>query len=213
MQKKPGTENQALQFLLDNKDVFDLISRQKPTSGFESAVRRLLGVSPAGKTTRVGGSDFIVSRVEHNRVSFLPELWRHEFDKMETIWSGCERWWIGYPLIVWIELQSGSGGAAGFLKLVSEVGPLADHDMRKDIIGAIKASAFANGFERIHFQAGASDKGRLYSRFLRQNSIAINDMRSSEEIEKKFAQLLAGFKPEFEMVASVIQQFVASSKA
>jgi len=69
-------------------------------------------------------------------------------------------------------------------------------------------AASAKGLERIQFPAGASDKGRLYSRFLRKNSIAVNDIGDTGEIETKFVQLIADFGPEFELVASVIPEFL-----
>jgi hypothetical protein len=41
----------------------------------------------------------------------------------------------------------------------------------------------------------------------------LNDIRNAEEIEKKLVQLLAGFEPEFELVASIIPQFLSLSGA
>ncbi|MNT60802.1 hypothetical protein D3C86_1918760 [compost metagenome] len=72
-------------------------------------------------------------------------------------------------------------------------------------------AASAQGMERIQFPVGASDKGRLYSRFLRENSITVSDVRNADEIEKKFVELIAGFEPEFELVSSVIPNFTRAN--
>jgi hypothetical protein len=71
--------------------------------------------------------------------------------------NGRKNWWAGYPFIVWIEIRAGDDGATGYLRLNAEVGPISDQRARKGIIEAIKAAVSASTFERIHFEAGASD--------------------------------------------------------
>ena len=61
--------------------------------------------------------------------------------------------------------------------------------------------------ERIQFQTGASDEGRLYSRFFRKNSIVVNDVHDTDELERKLKQLISNFTPEFELVTKVIRNF------
>ncbi|WP_296438095.1 hypothetical protein [Rhizobium sp. 60-20] len=202
-------ENLARQFYRDQKKVLDLIRKPSSRSGFDPAIHRLFGNDPKqGKMVRIGNRDYRYSSLAKNLVSFLPARWHEELDKTKGTWSGCANWWAGYPFIAWVEIRVGDDGTTGYLKLDAEVGPISGHRIRKGIIDAIKVAASAKGLERIQFPAGASDKGRLYSRFLRKNSIAVNDIGDTGEIETKFVQLIADFGPEFELVASVIPEFL-----
>ncbi|NSX87680.1 hypothetical protein G6L86_18920 [Agrobacterium tumefaciens] len=202
------THELARQLFRDQKKVLDLIKRDRPDSGFATAVFRLFGDKPErGKTVRIGKHEFDYSSHEKSLVSFLPARWREELDKTKGAWSGCENWWAGYPLIAWVEIRAADDGTTAHLKLHAEVGPVSDHKVRQGIIEAIRMAASAKGMERIQFPVGASDKGRLYSRFLRENPITVSDIRNADEIEKKFVELIAGFEPEFELVSSVIPKF------
>src|SRR5690606_19234673 len=120
--------------------------------------------------------------------------WQEELDK--TAWLGCENWWAGYPLIAWVEIQISDDGTGGHLRLHAEVGPVSDHKIRKGIIEAIKAAASVKGLKRVQFPAGASRKGCLYSRFLRENSVVVNNIGNPDEIERKFLEIIADFEPE-----------------
>ncbi|MGF6178858.1 hypothetical protein [Ensifer sp. 4252] len=192
--------------------VLDLVREHGTDSGFELAVHRLFGDNDERETmVRIGSSDFVYFRLAKSHVSFLPTKWQQGLNKTQGKWRGCENWWAGYPLIVWAELRTGDNGITGHLKLNAEVGPIADHKFRKTMIDAIKAAASGKGLDRIEFPAGASDKGRLYSRFLRKNTIALNDTRDADEMSKKLAELIAEFEPEFELVASVIAQLPCSN--
>ncbi|MQB37219.1 hypothetical protein DXT97_10460 [Agrobacterium tumefaciens] len=206
------THDLAQQLFRDQKEVLDLIKRDRLDSGFAVAVFRLFGDKPErGKTVRIGKHEFKYSSHEKSLVSFLPARWREELDKTQDAWSGCENWWAGYPLIAWVEIRASNDGTAAHLKLHAEVGPVSDYKVRKGIIEAIRAAASAKGLERIQFPVGASDKGRLYSRFLRENSIAVGDIRNADEIEKRFLELIAGFEPEFELVSSVIPKLPSAN--
>ncbi|XOK10750.1 hypothetical protein ACI6PO_10550 [Agrobacterium tumefaciens] len=202
------THDLARQLFRDQKKMLDLIKRDRPESGFATAVFRLFGDRPKrGKTVRIGKHEFQYSSHEKSLVSFLPARWHEELDKTKGAWSGCENWWAGYPLIGWVEMRASDDGTTAHLKLHAEVGPVSDHKFRKGIIEAIRVTASEKGLERIQFPVGASDKGRLYSRFLRENSIAISDSRNADEIAKRFTELIASFEPEFELVSSVIPKF------
>ncbi|UXT41641.1 hypothetical protein FY137_10770 [Agrobacterium tumefaciens] len=202
------THDLARQLVRDQKKMLDLIKRDRPESGFATAVFRLFGDRPKrGKTIRIGKHEFQYSSHEKSLVSFLPARWHEELDKTKEAWSGCENWWAGYPLIAWVEIRASDDGTTAHLKLHAEVGPVSDHKLRKGIIEAIRVAASAKGLERIQFPVGASDKVRLYSRFLRGNSIAVSDVRNADEIEKKFVELVACFEPEIELVANTIPKF------
>lgn len=206
------THDLARQLFRDQKKVLDLIKRDRPGSGFATAVFRLFGDKPErGKTVRIGKHEFNYSSHEKSLVSFLPARWREELDKTKGAWSGCENWWAGYPLIAWVEIRAADDGTTAHLKLHAEVGPVSDHKVRQGIIEAIRMAASAKGMERIQFPVGASDKGRLYSRFLRENPITVSDIRNADEIEKKFVEVIAGFEPEFELVSSIIPNFTSAN--
>ncbi|RAL95200.1 hypothetical protein [Agrobacterium sp. MS2] len=208
--RRSETENLARQLYRDQRNVLDLIREPRAGLGFEPAVHRLFGDNPEqGKIVRIGNREFKYSSRAKNLVSFLPARWHEELDKTKDAWLGCENWWAGYPLIVWVEIRTSDDGTTGHLTLNAEVGPVSNHKVRKGIIEAIKVAASGNGLERIQFPAGASDKGRLYSRFLWKNKIAVNDIRSTDEMERRFAELVVGFEPEFDMIASVIPQFLS----
>lgn len=207
-------EKLARQFFRDNKKVLDLITERSSDSGFAPAVHRLFGDNPErGKSVRIGNRKFIHTSIAKNLVSFLPARWHEELDKTKSTWPGCENWWAGYPFISWVEKRDGDEGTKGYLRLHAEVGPISNHQVRKGIIEAITVTASAKGLRRIRFPVGASDEGRLYSRFLRQNSTAVNDIRDTHEIERKFVQLVADFEMEFELVATVIPQFLRLNDA
>lgn len=202
------THDLARQLFRDQRKVLDLIKKDRSGSGFATAVFRLFGDKPErGKTVRIGKHELKYSSHEKSLVSFLPAQWREELDKTKGAWSDCENWWAGYPLIAWVEIRASDDGTTAHLKLHAEVGPVSNHKVRKGIIEAIREAAYAKGLERIQFPVGASDKGRLYSRFLRENSIAVSDSRNADEIAKRFTELIAGFEPEFELVSSVIPKF------
>lgn len=201
-------ENLARELYRDQKTALGLVKALRVGSGFEPAADRLFGVSPQrGKAVRIGNRDFKYSSRTKNLVSFLPARWHDELHKAEGAWSGCENWWAGYPLIVWVEMRASDDGTSGDLRLTAEVGPVSNHKLRKGIIDAIRMAASAKSLERIQFPAGATDKGRLYSRFFRDNSITVSDIRSTDEIERKLVQLIGGFEPEIELVASAVPLF------
>lgn len=192
----------------DQKKTLDLVRQKSPVSGFDAAIRRLFGDNPdRGKTVRIGSQRFKYAGNAKNLVSFLPVRWAEEPGTKEGTWHGCENWWAGYPLIAVMELRVSDDGVAGLLRLNAEVGPVSDKEVRKGIIEVIQSAATMKGAERIQFQADALDERCLYSRFLRGNSIALNDIRDVNELERKFKELVASFEPEFELIAGVVPLF------
>jgi len=212
--KNSEMEQLARQLYQSHKRQLDLLTSHRSESAFQLSVHRLFGGSPTQeKTVRLGKNELKYSNHTKTNLSFLPTAWQEELEKVRGTWPGCEKWWAGYPFIAWVEIKTSDDGTTGYLKLNAEVGPISNHKARKGIIKAIAAAATAAGLGRIRFPEGASDKGRLYSRFLQEGSVALNDIRNAEEIENKLVQLLAGFEPEFELVASIIPQFLSLSGA
>lgn len=190
----------------DNKKTFDLLSEKQTPIGLAPAVKRLFGDAPhPGKPIRLGGIKVQYSSHTENRLRFLPNLWTEELAKTRRLWSGCEKWWAGYPFIAWIELSS-ADGVKGQLTLSAELGPLADHELRVAFIDAITTAASQQDLERIKFPKGSTEKGRLYSQFFRKSALAVSEIRDSSEIERTMTSLAANFRPEFEVVASAIEK-------
>ena len=206
--ERSGTESLAREFFRNQKKVLDLIRARSDVSGFQPAVHRLFGDKPdRRKTIKVGSRLLFFSSLAANRVSFLPARWQEELDKIQAGWPGCENWWAGYPLITWIETRASDNGTTE-LKLNAEVGPVSDYKLRNDIIGSIRSAAAAQGLERIRFPAGSTDQGRLYSRFFVKNSVTLNDVRKTDQVERKIVHILNEFGSEFDLVASVLRQFL-----
>jgi hypothetical protein len=163
------------------------------------------GESAREKPVRLGNNHFVYFGLAKGSASFLPERWHQELHKVQNLWQGCERWWSGYPMICWLEMRPGDGDARGYLKLHAEVGPVSDHKVRKGLIRAIEAAASEKELSRVKFEVGAVDKGRLYSRFLRDNSFAVQD---SNDIDEHILRLLSGFNQEFEAIAVGLFEFL-----
>lgn len=202
-------ENLARQLYRDHKKALDFIVEHGSGSDFSLAVHRVFGENPKrGDIVTIGGYEMAYFDRSKSIVSFLPVRWREVLDRSKLEWSGCENWWAGYPLITWVEMRPSEDGAKGHLKLTAEVGPISNHRIRKGIIDAIKAAASEKQLGRIQFQTGASDEGRLYSRFLRKNTDSVNDINDTDELEKSLRELIEKFQPEFDLVAHAIQQFL-----
>lgn len=191
-----------------NRKMFDLATPSKPDTGFAAAVHRLFGDRPQkGKRFRLANREYIYSGYDKNLVSFVPVQWKEALDKKARVWPGCENWWAGYPLILWIELRLGDNGVTGHLRLNAEVGPVSGHAARKGLLMAIKNAATASGSSRIRLEATAFGEKQRYSRFLRENSIALSDIRNVNEVERTFVQLLAQFEEEFAIITAAIAEY------
>jgi hypothetical protein len=198
-------ENIARQLYREHKKVLDFIVEHGAGSDFALAVRRVFGENPArGDIIKIGRRDFVYSGLAKRFVGFLPASWREELDKLRETWPGCEKWWLNYPLMTWIEMAEAADGKSGSLKLVAEVGPVSDHQFRKSMIEAITIAAEKHRHARIQFQSGAADNGRSFARFLRQNNVNIGDIHNVDEIENKLLQILNGFEDEFAIIDSII---------
>lgn len=206
-------ENLARQLYRDHKKVLDFVLEHGSGSDFTLAVHRVFGDNPKrGEQIQIGDAEYIYGGISKSMVSFLPFTWFEALDGVNRSWPGCENWWSGYPFIVWVGFWTGEDGAKGNLKLIAEVGPISDHQIRKGIIEAIKTAASVLESDRVQFQSGAADEGRLYSKFLKKNTVAINNVHDTDEIAQKMKQLLLDFKPEFDLIAGIVSPFLHYGK-
>ncbi len=110
-------------------------------------------------------------------------------------------------MIAWVEIRDGDREHEASIKLNLEVGPLSIHKLRTKLINAIKSAALDSGLSRIRFPSGANDEGRLYSRFLIRNSVAVKSRNDDAEIQHKVVKLISDFEPELAMLDIVIRDF------
>jgi len=206
-------EDLARQLYRTHKKVLDFVIKHGSSTEFLLAAEMIFrGNWEAATKVTAGSNDYFYNGNTNRIFSFLPASWVEALRARDYYWSGCEQWWAGYPLICWLELFEGADGASGALKLFAEVGPVAGHDTRSDLIASIKELGDRRGLSNIRFQQGADSEGKRYSRFFRGNSIRIGDIHDAEEIARGMTTLLNGFQPYFEAVAGILPEFVARAK-
>lgn len=202
-------EKLARQLYRENKKVLDFIMDHGSGSDFAIAAEDLFG-DDRDYLDAVTIEDQIVrfNHIDHKMVSFLPESWYIALGKDKYDWKGCEKWWAGYPLIVWMQLWPDADGTSGQLALYGEVGPLSEYEFRRDLIHAIQKAAAKLPKNRIMFQRAAADDGKQYSKFLKENFLKIKDVQDAEEIAAGMKKLLKKFQPELDAVCGVLPKFV-----
>ncbi len=201
-------EKLAKQLYREHKKVLDFVMEHGSGSDFSVAAESLIGADLAYLIAfEVDGQKFRFNHLDQRFLSFLPEAWYQAFCQDQFDWKGCEKWWAGYPLIVWLQLWPHADGKSGQLAIYGEVGPLSEHEFRKDLIGDIQTAGEGLGKNRIKFQKAAADEGKKFSKFLKENFHDIKDVQDAEEIAAAMRVLLKRFKPEFEAIGAVLPDF------
>lgn len=208
-------EKLARDLYLEHKKVIDFVVEHGASTDFVIAARNLFGDEPdEDEVVKISKVGFYYSYLNNTVLSFMPEGWVDGFEgETDDIydWPGCEDWWAEYPLISWLKISQDSGknadGKKGKITLYGEVGRLSDHRTRKDLIEKIKNIASKKKLKNIKFQNGAENEGRKYSKFFKQNSIKVDDVHDSEEIEQVMRALLKKFRPEFEAISEALVGF------
>lgn len=201
-------EKLAKQLYREHKKVLDFIMEHGSGSDFSVAAESLTGADLAYLGTfAVDGQKFRFNHVDQRFLSFLPETWYQAFGQDQFDWNGCEKWWAGYPLIAWLQLWPNADGKSGQVAIYGEVGPLSEHEFRRDLIGAIQHAGEGLPKKRIKFQKAAAEEGKKFSKFLKENFHDIKDVQDAEEIAAAMRVLLKRFKPEFEAVGGVLPAF------
>lgn len=206
-EEREGVEALARQLYRSHKKALDFIMEYGATTDFVIAMESICGEGvKEDDNFQVENQSFVFSWHNYESASFLPLGWVQKLGKDST-WEGCENWWAGYPLICWFHLKEDAEGTSGHLRLFAEVGPLSNYDFRKTLITKIDEAARKNSVKLINFQRGASEQGKKYSKFLKNNSIHIQDIQNADEIEKAMRSLIRKFIPIFSIVESVIEEF------
>lgn len=193
----------------DHKKVIDFVVEHGAGSDFALAARTIFGENPQplGDPIVVAGRHLIFCGLTNSRVSFIPETWLVKLKDI-TIWHGCENWWAGLPIIAWFEITTEQDGVGGKIILTGEVGPLKPSEDRLRLIKDIEEIASVNKLDKIQFSAGAKDQGKMYSRFLKKNSIRIDDVHESESIRNAMSKLIVAFSKELDAVGDAISNFI-----
>ncbi|MGU9961835.1 MAG: PD-(D/E)XK nuclease family protein [Candidatus Puniceispirillales bacterium WSBS_2018_MAG_OTU23] len=188
----------------NNRKVFDFVLEHGTTDDFSIACETLFKTN-LGKynEVKVGEQEYVYfdkSRSQ-KKITFLPKKWFDAFGGQKYEWIGCQKnWGVGLPVICWFE--NINNGAQ--LELQTEVGPINDHEFRKNLIKEINS----NGLVNVFFQG---NEDQQYSRFLKKNTREITDANNSEEIMTKMKGLLEDFAPIFEGLTETIEHWSNSA--
>lgn len=203
-------EKLARQLYRDHRRVLDFVLEHGKSTDFIIACEAIFGEEPDyGDVIDIGKQSFVFNHSDANAFSFLPKSWFDALGEDEFYWHGCENWWAGFPLIMWVQLTGDGDGGGGQVRLYAEVGPLSDHDFRGELIEAIKKTASENGLKRIGFQRGAADEGKKYSKFFKKNFFPVDDVHDHDQIANAIKKALKSFQPEIEAVAAVLPSFAS----
>ncbi len=208
-EEQKDMENLARQIYRDHRRVLDFIFDNGSYSDFELALETLFGTDIKPKSiVKCGKRELVFSGSDYQAFSFLPKTWFDAFGGTTRKWPGCETWWAGFPLIMWVQLTTASENTSGQIRLYAAVGPLSDYAFRKSLISEITEAAKRINTAKIAFQRGATEEGRKSSRFLKKNSLPIDDIQSYEEISNAIQRLISGFSAEMDIISEILPQFL-----
>lgn len=205
-------EQLARELYREHKKVLDFVIEHGSGSDFALAARTLFGEnSEFMEQITIDDYDYAFERLGTSVVSFLPFGWYEKLHSIGREWPGCNGWWAGYPLNTRFELSSKNEAAKGQLRLVAEVGPAEPHKVRQKLIESMLSASEERNANGVSFQKGAADEGKKYSKFLKGNSVEINDVHDADEIATEMKKLLKKFRPEFDMVSDLLSRLPKAS--
>jgi hypothetical protein len=205
--KQNEAEQLARDLYRQHKKVLEFIWEYGATTDFSAAVGKLCGEDWDTRTPfKVGSGDYVCSGINHYQWSFLPAQWVETMGGWGAAWPGCEGWWARFPLICWLQLDNMAEGTKGKLRLIAEVGPLADSQQRSKLIELIKSVAETKGQKDIRFQAGAAEEGKKFSKFLRNNTLDIDNTQDAKEILDAMIKLIDRFEPCFDAIGEALRR-------
>lgn len=206
-------EKLARQLYRDHRRALDFIIEHGRSTDFLIACDAVFGEElDYLDIIEVDGKKFVFNYSDSNVFSFLPKSWFDALGGDEFYWHGCEGWWAGFPVIIWMQLTSDRDGGSGQIRLYAEVGPLSDHDFRSELIEAIKDMAVSQKLTRIGFQRGAADEGKRYSKFLKKNFFPVEDVHDHDQISNAIKKALRSFEVEVDAVSQVLPKFLSNGQ-
>lgn len=201
-------EKLARELYRDHRHVLNFIIENGANSDFAIAIQSICGDEPDFATpVTLDDQSFHFDWIGNDRAPFLHTAWYKSLGMDRFSWDGCEDWWFGYPVATWFQLAFDADGTGGRLSVYAEIGPIAKHEFRAQLIEKLQAAATKAGTRKIKFQTGAAEDGRRYSKFFKLNVAVIEDVQNVEEIAEQARKLLKKLQPEFELVAGVLSKF------
>lgn len=193
-----------------HKKAIDFIVEHGASSDFALAARSIFGDNIEAQNTAVfGNRAFRLWELKTNRMVCVPQDWEEELSQPRLIWKGCDNWGDGYPLTIWFRLDKLPDGVKGKLRMVAEVGPLANFEARYDLVQSIAALTESKPKLRIKFSKSAWVEGTKYSRFLKGNVASVEDTGDAEKIAEAITKLVVKFDDEITAVAGLLPDFVS----
>ena len=206
-------EQLARQLYRDHRRVLDFIIEHGKATDFSFACDVVFGEGlENGDIAEVEKRGFVFYHSDANQFSFLPQRWYEALGEDKFYWHGCENWWMGLPVIMWVQLTVDADGTSGKIRLIAEVGPISDHDFRRDLINAIQNISKENGTLRIGFQKGAADEGRRYSKLFKKNFFNVDDVQDQDKIANTIKKALKDFRPEIDAISALLPEFKSHGK-
>lgn len=207
-QQRTEMEKLARELYREHKKVLDFVMEHGANSDFAIAMHSIAGDDPDREVAvTIDRKTYHFGWIENDKASFLPAQWYDGLGGERYDWEGCEDWWMGYPLVAWLQLVSDADGNGGQLRLYAEVGPLSSHEFRQALIEKIIDAAAKSGTDKVRFHRGAAEEGKRFSKFLKQNSLGIRDVQDADEIAVGAKKLLKKFEDEFELVGKLLPKF------
>lgn len=191
-----------------HKKAIDFIVEHGASSDFAVAVEAIF--DEASGMATVGDHQFRKWELKTDRIVCVPQAWEKEMSISSQPWDGCENWGDGYPLTIWFRLDRIPDGVKGKLRMVGEVGPVADPGIRQALVQRIDEIAKSNPKMRIKFSKTASVEGTKYSRFFQGNVLEVADTGDSEKIAEAMRKLMTKFRGEISAIAQTLPGFIAS---
>lgn len=201
----------AKQLYRSHKKVLDFIMDHGASTEFTLAAESTFGSDlKYGDEFKFEGARYMFSGNNDRQFSFLPVIWRDPLggEDKKALWEGCETWWARYPLICWFQLIDGGDGVRGTLRLFTELGPYSNSEHRKWLVESIQNAAKQQGLSTIQFRTDATKPTARYSKYFKGNVVSINDVSDAEEIAAGMKKLLKKFTPSFDVVSTVLPEFV-----
>jgi len=198
-------EKLARQLYRDHKKTLDFIIEHGANSDFSIAAQSIFGDAPDYlDLVNIENKNYVFFWLGSDKIAFIPGSWYSAMGEETFDFAGCENFGGGYPVTLWFQLNTNADGATGQLVLYSEVGPILDYELRRQLIQKIQKAASDLETKRISFQSGATDEGRKFSKFFKQNLSPIKDVQDADEIATSMKKLLGRFEKEFQIVAKVL---------
>lgn len=195
----------------DHRAAIDFIVAHGTATDLSLSIEGLVGADPQmGMQFSIADRTYLYAGQNSRMFCFLPETWVQALEanpQTEAMRRGCERYWYGYPLTGWIQLNQGSNADCSLL-LSAEIGPVADPELRRALVKAIaKAGEVGEAGKRknIKFQNKAWTETSRYSRFIKNGKQPVRSLDDTEAMEAAITDLINRFRPEFDAVAVALR--------